>query len=191
MKRIITYMCLLLFCYCKNNEPMKHTSNILKNENVFLTKIDSIFKEPDLTNGCDSTAEVYRIWKLAAGKYDTSSIIEIEKKFDEITLTKKSFIYKHSMPISTDSVFYSQKRHLNLEDWRLFKDKIYFSYFWNLTNSNDDDIIIDCNTYIFEGARYRKEYNKSYNVFVAECPQGSLHEIYYYLWNISPTIRSL
>lgn len=188
MKRIIIYMCLLLFCYCKNNEPIKHTSDILKNENVFLTKIDSIFKEPDLTKGVDSTVETYRIWRLCAFKDDTSNVIIIENKSDEIiTLTQKKFIYKHSMPISTDSVFYSQKRHLNLEDWRLFKDKIYFSYFWNLTNSNDDDIIIDCNTYIFEGARCRKKYNKSYNVFAAECPQGSLHEIYYYLWNLSRT----
>ena len=112
-------------------------------------------------------------------------MIKIEKRGDEITLTKKSFIYKHSIPISADSVFHFPKRHLNMEDWRLFKDKIYNSYFWNLTNTNDDDIIIDCNTYIFEGARYKKKYNKSYNVFATECPQGSLAEIYNCLWNFS------
>lgn len=188
MKKIIVLFSLLISVIysCKNNKQIvSPASDMLKTENDFLATIDSNFKEPDLSKGYDSTSEIYRVWKLSADEYDTSSIITIEKKLNEIILTKKCFIYKHSIPISTDSVFYSKKRLFTLEDWRLFKDKIYNSYFWNLTNTNDDDNIIDCNTYIFEGARYSEKKNKKYNVFVAECPQGSLHEVYNCLWSLS------
>jgi hypothetical protein len=174
----------LIFCFfwgCQNKKQIDYNSNTSKNKFSFLSSIDSHFNEIDLTKGVDSTVEIYRIWRLCAFQDDTSNLIIIENKSNGITLLEKKFIYKHSIPISTDSVFCIKKKRLNEENWRLFKDKIYNSYYWDLSNASDDGNIIDCNTYIFEGARNNNRVSKKYNMFVAQCPQGSMQEMYSYL----------
>lgn len=163
---------------CKDNKQVNTSADLHKKEISYLTTIDSKFMEADLTKDIDSTTEIYRIWRLCAFQDDTSNVITIENKNGKITISEKKFNQKHSIPISSDSVFQIRKRTLNQTDWRFFKDKIYNSYFWNLTNTADDDEIYDCNTYIFEGARGNNRFTKKYNVFSTQCPQGTLSEIY-------------
>jgi hypothetical protein len=171
---------------CDNNKTTEQVNlklSIIEKYTNYIYPIDNTINEKDLRID-SSQSEVYRVWVLNE-KPSKSFIFTFENKNDSITLSKKCFIWNNGIPVKVDSLIENVTKKISLKTWLLFKEKFSDSYFWNLSNNQNDGSFLCCNTYILEGKRHRNVEEKNYNLFLIPCGYGSLRKAFNDLFELT------